>query len=244
VEFVKNALSPAKVSRITANPQEKAMEVIVPDDQLSLAIGKKGQNVRLAAKLSQWRIDIKSEAEHGKQEAERQKIALEKARGDLTGVQALKGIEEETIQLLMGNGFTNLTSVLEAPLERLQEIPGMDRENAVRIKALAHAFVRGEPQESPGAANEGEIPAWTVSADSQSQGHSLLDLEGVGEKTAHLLEEHGIATVEVLSQASAEKLTQIPGIGSARAGGLIQKAREFMTGGGGGSGDEKDGGSE
>ncbi|MBI3014107.1 MAG: transcription termination/antitermination protein NusA [Candidatus Tectomicrobia bacterium] len=244
VDFVKNALSPAKVSRITANPQEKAMEVIVPDDQLSLAIGKKGQNVRLAAKLSQWRIDIKSEAEHGKQEAERQKIALEKARGDLTGVQALKGVEEETIQLLMGNGFTNLTSVLEAPLERLQEIPGMDQEKALRIKELAHAFVRGETQESPGAADEREIPALTVSEDSQSQGHSLLDLEGVGEKTAHLLEEHGIATVEVLSQASEEKLTEIPGIGRARAGGLIQKAREFITGGSGGSGDEKDGGSE
>ena len=244
VDFVKNALSPAKVFKITANPQEKAMEVIVPDDQLSLAIGKKGQNVRLAAKLSQWRIDIKSEAEHGKQETERQKIALEKARGDLTGVQALKGLEEETVQLLLENGLSNLTSVLEAPLEKLEGIPGIDREGAVKIKELAQAFVRGETYDSPGPTEEADSAVLTAPEGGTAQGHSLLDLEGVGEKTAQLLEEHGVATVEVLSQTSEEKLTEIPGIGKAKAVGLIQKAREFVEKGNGESGNEEDGGGE
>jgi transcription termination/antitermination protein NusA len=62
--FVANALSPAKIDKINVNPEGRAMEVIVEDDQLSLAIGKKGQNVRLAAKLTKWRLDIKSRAEY------------------------------------------------------------------------------------------------------------------------------------------------------------------------------------
>jgi transcription termination/antitermination protein NusA len=63
VQYVRNALSPARVSRVSVNEADKTMHVIVPDDQLSLAIGKRGQNVRLAAKLTHWKIDIKSEGE-------------------------------------------------------------------------------------------------------------------------------------------------------------------------------------
>ena len=63
VQYVRNALSPARVSRVSVNEADKTMQVIVPDDQLSLAIGKRGQNVRLAAKLTHWKIDIKSEGE-------------------------------------------------------------------------------------------------------------------------------------------------------------------------------------
>jgi N utilization substance protein A len=63
VQYVRNALSPARVSRVSVNETDKTMQVIVPDDQLSLAIGKRGQNVRLAAKLTHWKIDIKSEGE-------------------------------------------------------------------------------------------------------------------------------------------------------------------------------------
>jgi N utilization substance protein A len=62
-QFVRNALSPAKVTRVHVDNVEKTMQVIVPDDQLSLAIGKRGQNVRLAAKLTHWKIDIKNESE-------------------------------------------------------------------------------------------------------------------------------------------------------------------------------------
>jgi N utilization substance protein A len=82
VQFVMNALSPAKVQRVTiVDDKEKVMEVVVEDSQLSLAIGKKGQNVRLAAKLTGWRIDIKSEEEKRK-EVEAQFGALEAANAD------------------------------------------------------------------------------------------------------------------------------------------------------------------
>jgi N utilization substance protein A len=82
VQFVMNALSPAKVQRVTiVDDKEKVMEVVVEDSQLSLAIGKKGQNVRLAAKLTGWRIDIKSEEEKRK-EVEAQFGALEAANAE------------------------------------------------------------------------------------------------------------------------------------------------------------------
>jgi N utilization substance protein A len=82
VQFVMNALSPAKVQRVTIiDDKEKVMEVVVEDSQLSLAIGKKGQNVRLAAKLTGWRIDIKSEEEKRK-EVEAQFGALEAANAE------------------------------------------------------------------------------------------------------------------------------------------------------------------
>jgi N utilization substance protein A len=77
VQYVRNALSPARVSRISVNDADKTMQVIVSDDQLSLAIGKRGQNVRLAAKLTHWKIDIKSEGEVGS-DSERQE-ALRRA---------------------------------------------------------------------------------------------------------------------------------------------------------------------
>lgn len=229
VEFVRHALSPAKVARIHANPEDKAMEVIVPDDQLSLAIGKKGQNVRLAAKLSQWRIDIKSEAEHGKQEVERQKLALEKARGDLTGVQALTDLGENTIQLLVANGFTNVTSVLDAPLEKIREIPEIDEPAAERIKEIARAFVRGADEAEEDSTGEEPAGLSESMEGTAAPEHPVRELEGVGEKTALLLQEQGIGTVEALAQTDLDRLIEIPGIGKAKAESMLQKAQDFLN---------------
>jgi transcription termination/antitermination protein NusA len=83
--FVGNALSPAKIYKINANPDGRAMEVIVEDDQLSLAIGKKGQNVRLAAKLTKWRLDIKSRSEY-------EQGLRTTAEGALAGLTAASGV--------------------------------------------------------------------------------------------------------------------------------------------------------
>jgi N utilization substance protein A len=83
--FVGNALSPAKIYKINANPDGRAMEVIVEDDQLSLAIGKKGQNVRLAAKLTKWRLDIKSRSEY-------EQGLRTTAEGALAGLTAVSGV--------------------------------------------------------------------------------------------------------------------------------------------------------
>jgi N utilization substance protein A len=102
-QFVRNALSPAKVARVYMNSPEKSMQVIVPDDQLSLAIGKRGQNVRLAAKLTHWRIDIKSESEAdagaGRQEALRRAEmafhALQRPSGEISSPATEASLEAE-----------------------------------------------------------------------------------------------------------------------------------------------------
>jgi N utilization substance protein A len=95
VQFVTNALSPAKVQRVTiVDDKEKVMEVVVEDSQLSLAIGKKGQNVRLAAKLTGWRIDIKSEEEKRK-EVEAQFGALEAGTAEPEPAAATEGEDKQ-----------------------------------------------------------------------------------------------------------------------------------------------------
>jgi transcription antitermination factor NusA-like protein len=89
--FVGNALSPAKIYKINVNPDGRAMEVIVEDDQLSLAIGKKGQNVRLAAKLTKWRLDIKSRSEY-------EQGLRTTAEGALAGLTAVSGMAGEMVE--------------------------------------------------------------------------------------------------------------------------------------------------
>src|SRR5471032_2219044 len=106
VSFATHALSPAKVSRITViDPAEKHMEVIVDDSQLSLAIGKKGQNVRLAAKLLGWKIDIKSEEEK-RQEVEQQMQAL--SGGPTTPIEQVTELGESVMEKLIAHGITTV----------------------------------------------------------------------------------------------------------------------------------------
>ena len=116
VQFVTNALSPAKVQRVTiVDDKDKVMEVMVEDSQLSLAIGKKGQNVRLAAKLTGWRIDIKSEEEKRK-EAEAQFGALEGAAQEATD-------ESPTDEMPVDETPADETPVAETPVADAPEAP-------------------------------------------------------------------------------------------------------------------------
>jgi N utilization substance protein A len=167
VVFVTNALSPAKVQRVSiVDDHERVMEVIVEDKQLSLAIGKKGQNVRLAAKLAGWRIDIKSEEEK-RREVEAQfedlEVAAASAEGDAQAEPAeegplpytLSGVGEKTVRKLVDAGFGSLEAVAEATAERLSEIPGIGEKTAERILAAA----RGEGSVTDEKAAESDAPA-------------------------------------------------------------------------------------
>jgi N utilization substance protein A len=124
VVFATHALSPAKISRVTIlDPIEKHMEVIVDDTQLSLAIGKKGQNVRLAAKLLGWRIDIKSEEEK-RREVEDQMAALT-VPGAPVSVLVDHGIPDTLIEKLMAAGVATVEKLGGMTPEELEEIPGI-----------------------------------------------------------------------------------------------------------------------
>ncbi|MDE2905483.1 MAG: transcription termination factor NusA [Acidobacteriota bacterium] len=130
--FVTNAISPARVQRVTiVDPLEKVVEVIVEDRQLSLAIGKKGQNVRLAAKLTGWKIDIKSEEEK-RREVEAQFDGL--AAGEPATL-TLPGLDEDQVRRLSEAGLDTADRLLAATTDQLVAIAGIDPEAAEALKA-------------------------------------------------------------------------------------------------------------
>lgn len=169
--FVKNTLSPAQISRVVVDEAEHSMEVIVPDDQLSLAIGKKGQNVRLAVKLTGWKIDIKTETqtEGGgvekltPEEALRKEVenaqSLEELRasaemdsgaapaggeassGDGADVESLDGVGPKTAEALRNAGFKTVESVASATLDVIASIEGIGDKKAEKIVNAAKAAV-------------------------------------------------------------------------------------------------------
>ncbi len=142
VAFAFKALSPAKVSRVQiVDPEQKRLEVIVEDTQLSLAIGKKGQNVRLASKLIGWNIDIKSEEEK-RREIELQMTAL---TTPVTPLEELAGIGPKTVERLQAHGITGIERLADMTPEQLMEIPGIGEKMVEKIRAaVANYFERLE----------------------------------------------------------------------------------------------------
>jgi N utilization substance protein A len=152
VVFATHALSPAKVSRITVlDPLEHHMEVIVDDSQLSLAIGKKGQNVRLAAKLLGWKIDIKSEEEK-RQEVESQMAALV-SPGAPVSVLMEYGLAENIAEALVGAGIGAIDQLGSMTPEQLEEIQGIVPDSVERIQEAINAYyAQFDEQSAAGAA--------------------------------------------------------------------------------------------
>src|SRR6201998_4071727 len=162
VTFAQKGLSPAKVTRVQiTEPEEKHLEIIVEDSQLSLAIGKKGQNVRLASKLIGWDIDIKSEEEK-RREIEEQMTALTAPATPLT---VLAGVGPKTIEKIEAAGITSLEKLASMTPEQLMEIPGIGEKMIDKIYQAVNRFYEGgeaaaaAPEESAQAAQEPVEPA-------------------------------------------------------------------------------------
>jgi N utilization substance protein A len=146
-------LSPAKISRVTiVDALEKHMEVIVDDSQLSLAIGKKGQNVRLAAKLLGWKVDIKSEEEK-RQEVESAMAALVNPPEPVSALVAY-GLSEEIAGMLAGAGVSVIDKLGGMTPEQLQEIPGIDPEMVENIRDSVTAYYGQFEEAAPPAPEE------------------------------------------------------------------------------------------
>jgi len=152
-EYVCRALAPAKVSKIIIDDDEHSMEVIVPDDQLSLAIGKKGQNVRLASRLTTWRIDVRSEAE-----------AEEETRRARQSIGAIPGINDMAAELLYQAGFKSAEEVSESELEDILDVEGISKEKAEALHKSAKEYVaekRRKEEEEKAKAQEQAAAAIT-----------------------------------------------------------------------------------
>ena len=172
VTFAEKALQPAKVSRVTVvDPSEKHLEVVVDDTQLSLAIGKKGQNVRLAAKLLGWKIDIKSEEEK-RQEVEQQMSAL--VSQTATPLESVVGLGEGLIEKLSAAGITTVEALADMTPEQLEAIEGIGPKTVEKISlAVNNYFSSLEGGEAAVAVPEGEaqeVVAEEVAAEAPVEG--------------------------------------------------------------------------
>jgi N utilization substance protein A len=139
--FAEKALQPAKVSRVSIlDLTGKALEVVVDDTQLSLAIGKKGQNVRLAAKLLGWKIDIKSEEEK-RQEVEAQMRGMEAET--VTPIESVPGLGDAVVEKLVAAGITTVEQLADMTPEQLEEIPGIGEKTVEKIAECVNAYFSG-----------------------------------------------------------------------------------------------------
>jgi N utilization substance protein A len=180
--FAEKALQPAKVSRVSITDlAEKQLEVIVDDTQLSLAIGKKGQNVRLAAKLLQWKIDIKSEEEK-RQEVEQQMQGM--GGGPSTPIEQVVELGDAVMEKLIAAGITTVESLADMTAEELSEIPGIGEKTVEKIAvAVRHYFGQYEEGEARPAApsdpvllkGEEAIAAAAASDDAGDEVHSMTN---------------------------------------------------------------------
>src|SRR3954467_1218864 len=158
VTFAEKALQPAKVSRVSVvDASDKHLEVVVDDTQFSLAIGKKGQNVRLAAKLLGWKIDIKSEEEK-RQEVEQQMQALTGTPS--TPIEKVPELGEQVIEKLAEAGVTTVEALADMTPEQLEEIPGIGPKTIEKISfAVNEYFSNLEAAEATAAAEVADVPA-------------------------------------------------------------------------------------
>jgi len=203
-QFVIGALAPAEVSSIVVDEEKHSMDVVVDEDNLAIAIGRNGQNVRLASELTGWTINLMTQDESAK------RSEAEYAVSRVTFMEKLD-IDEELADLLIEEGFSSLEEVAYVPLAEMLEIEGLDEEivnelrNRARNVLLTEAIVTEEQLE--GVADD------------------LINLEGMTRELAAKLAAGSIKTREDLAELAVDELVELTGIDEERAKELILKAR-------------------
>ncbi|WP_083747510.1 transcription termination factor NusA [Teichococcus deserti] len=208
--FVVNALAPAEVSKVVMDDDSKRVEVVVPDDQLSLAIGRRGQNVRLASQLTRWDIDILTEAEA----SERRQEEFRKRTGLF--VEALD-VDDVIAGLLVSEDFSTVEELIEVEDDDLAGIEGFDENVAAELKRRAQAFLDRRDQEL----DEKRQALGVEDAVAEAGGFSPAMLVTLGEK--------GIKTLDDLGDLAADELIEILGteaVDEDTANAIIMAARE------------------
>ncbi len=203
-QFVINALAPAEVSRITVDEESHSMDVVVDEENLAQAIGRNGQNVRLASELSGWELNIMTEEESQKKNDEEfaqiRSLFMDKL-----------DVDEEVSDILIQEGFTTLEEVAYVPINEMLEIESFDEEtvNELRSRARNALLVQA-------IASEEKVE--NVASD-------LLSLEGMDNETARMLASKGVTTQEELADLAVDDLVDLIGIDIERAKQLIMTAR-------------------
>ena len=207
--FVVNALAPAEVAKVVLDEDNNRMDVVVPDDQLSLAIGRRGQNVRLASMLTGWDIDILTE----KEESERRQQELSTRTALFTEALA---VDDVIAHLLVTEGFTKVEQVADTPVDELAEIEGFDAEVAGELQERARTWLAENA-----AKLEAQRKEFGVSDD-------VVALAGLSIEMAVKLGEKGIKTLDDVADLAGDELREIIGadeLTEGKANEIIMAAR-------------------
>lgn len=195
--FVVNGLAPAEVSKVVLDEDSGRIEVVVPDDQLSLAIGRRGQNVRLASHLTGWTIDILTEDEES---ARRQEEFKSRSQAFIDGLD----VDDVIAHLLVTEGFTSLEEVAFVPDDELFSIEGFDEEIATELKARAQAYIEEQNQKLMT-----KLSDLGIAEDLLNSG-----IEGLSVELMITLGEGGVKTRDDLADLASDELIDILGTGS------------------------------
>ena len=190
--FVVNALAPAEVAKVVVDDQNSRIEVVVPDDQLSLAIGRRGQNVRLASMLTGWDLDILTEAE----ESERRQEEFRSRSGLF--IEALE-VDDTIAHLLIAEGFTSVEEIAVTSIEELANIEGFDEDVAQELKNRAETFIETRDLELSRLREELGVS------------DELVDVEGLTPTMLVALGKAGVKTLEDLADLATDELIEIVG---------------------------------
>lgn len=206
-QFVINAMAPAEVSSIVVDEESNTMDIAVEEGQLSQAIGRGGQNIKLASQLTGWTLNVMTEEEANSKTEEESKVTINKLMEDLD-------IDEDIAIILFNEGFTSIEEVAYVPLQELLDVPEFDEDivHALRDRAQDVLLTRAISSEEKLSDAE---PA-----------KDLFAVEGMDEQTAHKLAAHNIVTMEDLAEQAVDDLVEIEGIDKERAAQLIMEARK------------------
>jgi len=199
--FVARALAPAEVSRVLVDEDNHSMEVIVNDDQLSLAIGRRGQNVKLASRLTGWKLDVRSVS-----------VAEEQAKRARQSLESIPGVDFTDAERLYQQGYRSVIEVAEAIAEDLMEIEGVSRERAEEILSAARKYASDhEFDDSPDGPLVGDL--YKLGLDPVIRGQ---------------LQRAGLTTIQSIVMSDIEELLDIEGVGEEAASAVREAADRFL----------------
>jgi N utilization substance protein A len=206
-QFVINAMAPAEVSSIVMDEDAHSMDIAVAEEKLSQAIGRGGQNIRLASELTGWRLNTMSE-----QAAEEKSESEQKTLRELFMKQL--DVDEDVAAILVGEGFSSIEEIAYVPQSELAGIEEFDEEIVQELRNRARDVLLTQA-----IASEETIEGAAPSDD-------LLEVEGMSDELASELARHGIVTREDLADQAVDDLADIPNLDPERAGELILAARK------------------
>lgn len=206
-QLVINAMAPAEVASIVVDEDSHTMDIAVKDEQLSQAIGRNGQNVRLASDLTGWKLNVMSEDQAKAKSAAEEESVLGLFVNKL-------GVDDEIAEILISEGFTTLEEIAYVPIQEMLEIEGFDTElvTALRERAKGELLTKAIAEEQ--------------SLETTEPAQDLLEMEGMDRHLAYVLANHGIITREDLAEQSVDDLLDIGEFDEETAAKLIMIARK------------------